>query len=111
MISGMPKNPRKENRLLSKTKTIYTPKRIDAKTQAEFDEEMMTALQEADNIIVDMKDTVYISSLGLRVFLGAMKELRKTGGDMRVIHVTPRVMEVFDITGYSGLLNIGDEEE
>ena len=97
---------------MSERKTVRTPKRIDVKTAPAFDEEMKALVAEgAEEIAVDMTDTVYISSIGLRVLLSSTKALRKRGGTLRVLNVAPQVMEVFDITGYSGFLTLGEDEE
>ena len=95
---------------MSERKYVRTPRRIDVKTNPAFDEEMKNMVAGgADEIAVDMTDTIYISSAGLRALLSATKALRKKGGTLRVLNVAPQVMEVFDITGYSGFLTIGED--
>lgn len=95
---------------MSERKYVRTPRRIDVKTNPAFDEEMKNLVAGgADEIAVDMTDTIYISSAGLRALLSATKALRKKGGTLRVLNVAPQVMEVFDITGYSGFLTIGED--
>lgn len=95
---------------MSERKNVRTPRRIDVKTTPAFEEEMKNLVaEEAEEIAVDMTDTIYISSAGLRALLSATKALRKRGGTVRVLNVVPQVMEVFDITGYSGFLTIGED--
>ena len=95
---------------MSERKNVRTPRRIDVKTTPAFEEEMKNLVAEgAEEIAVDMTDTIYISSAGLRALLSATKALRKKGGTVRVLNVVPQVMEVFDITGYSGFLTIGED--
>ena len=95
---------------MSERQYVRTPRRIDVKTNPAFDEEMKSLVAGgADEIAVDMTDTVNISSAGLRALLSATKALRKKGGIVRVLNVAPQVMEVFDITGYSGFLTIGED--
>ena len=95
---------------MSERKNVRTPRRIDVKTTPAFEEEMKNLVAEgAEEIAVDMTDTIYISSAGLRALLTATKTLRKRGGTVRVLNVVPQVMEVFDITGYSGFLTIGED--
>ena len=95
---------------MSERQYVRTPRRIDVKTNPAFDEEMKNLVAGgADEIAVDMTDTVYISSAGLRTLLSATKALRKKSGTVRVLNVAPQVMEVFDITGYSGFLTIGED--
>ena len=57
------------------------------------------------NLVLDIKGVEYISSAGLRVLLAAQKKISKTGL-MKVINVCPEVMEIFEITGFTDILNI-----
>lgn len=88
---------------------ITTVKKIDAASAPVLGEALNQALDSGvKELVVDMGETTYISSIGLRVFLAAQKRVRSVGGSMVLIHVSPQVMEVFDITGFSGILTIGD---
>lgn len=84
--------------------TIKTINRIDGNTVKSFEEQMANAMAEGNEIVVDMSDTVYICSSALRVFLKAHKDLRKAGGSLLIDHVTPQIMEIFEVTGFSGVL-------
>ncbi len=90
--------------------TIEALKRIDNSTAPQFRELLLDALEKTeDSLYVDFKDTAYVSSAGLRVLLEAQKLARKKNLEMIIQHVKPIVMEVFDITGFSGFLNIEEE--
>lgn len=91
--------------------TIDALKRIDNSTAPQFRELLLDALEKTDDsqLYVDFKDTGYVSSAGLRVLLEAQKLARKKHQEMIIQHVKPIVMEVFDITGFSGFLNIEEE--
>lgn len=96
---------------MRETVTLKTAKRIDTQSAPEFQKEMEELLDRGeDNIRIDMQETSYISSIGLRVLLSAQKRLHKIDGALSIVHVGATVMEVFDITGYSGFLNIGADE-
>ena len=56
-------------------------------------------------IIVDMEQTTYICSSALRVFLKTHKELKKNGGSMLIRNVKPQILEIFEVTGFSGILS------
>ena len=90
--------------------TIVPSGRIDSDSAEEFRKEMEEALKESRNIIIDMAETEYISSSGLRVLLAAKKELGNAGS-IALIHVGSDVLEVLDLTGFTDILNIGTETE
>ena len=86
---------------------IRTPKRIDAVTAPELDKNLKKCLAEGEtNLRIDMEETVYISSVGLRAFVSAQKKLRNVeGGNMVLCHVSPSIMEIFEVTGFGSVLN------
>ena len=60
------------------------------------------------NLIVDMAEVTYISSGGLKVLLGAFKKARARKGGLALAAVTPRVQEVFHISGFESLFQMAD---
>lgn len=48
----------------------------------------------------------YISSAGLRVLLTAQKKVNALGTEMKIIGANETVKEIFDITGFFGIINI-----
>ncbi len=86
---------------------IRTPARIDANTAPKFDAQVKQVLaQKPEDLLFDLEDTVYISSAGLRVFLGAQKKMNAQGGVMALSHIKPQIMEIFEVTGLSGVLTL-----
>lgn len=61
-------------------------------------------------ILVDLEKMDFISSAGLRVLLATAQELKKAGGELRVCNLNEIVQEVFDISGFSSLLMVFDNE-
>ncbi len=57
-------------------------------------------------ITLNFTDLQYISSAGLRVILLLQKQVNRTGGSLVLTNVAPAVMEVFEMTGFSGVLQI-----
>ena len=56
-------------------------------------------------IIIDMEKLEYLSSSGLRVLLTAQKAMSKRG-KLSIVNVTPDMMEVFELTRFTNILNI-----
>ena len=87
------------------TMTIALQGRLDTTTAPELETEVKASLDGASELILDMEQLDYISSAGLRVLLSAQKAMTKKGG-MKVIHVNETVMEIFEVTGFSDILDI-----
>ncbi|MCR5637378.1 MAG: STAS domain-containing protein [Lachnospiraceae bacterium] len=84
-----------------------TEKRIDTKTAPKFAEALENFAAEGKfNLVIDMTETEYISSVGLRAFLSMQKKVNANNGKMLIRNVQDGVREVFDITGFSGLLTV-----
>lgn len=62
-------------------------------------------------IICDFSNNEYVSSMGLRVFLSTLKRTRKNGGDLVLCCLKPGIMEIFDMTGLTGLFPIFDSTQ
>ena len=85
--------------------TLALSGRLDTVTAPELDAALDTALDGAKELCFDFTDLEYISSAGLRVLLKAQKAMN-TKGTMTVTGVNEIIMGVFDITGFSDILNI-----
>lgn len=79
--------------------------RLDTSTAPQLEEDLATSLDGVASLTIDFTDLEYISSAGLRVLLSTQKTMSKQG-DMTLLHVSEPVMEVFDMTGFSSILNI-----
>lgn len=78
--------------------------RIDTNSAPELLEKIdFTDLKE---LVFDLADVDYVFSAGLRVFLQAQKVMNANGGTMKLINLQPSVKEIFDIVGFSGIMDI-----
>lgn len=63
-------------------------------------------LDNVQNLVFDLADVDYIFSAGLRVFLQAQKELNAKQGTLKIINTQPQVKEIFEIVGFSKIMDI-----
>lgn len=78
---------------------------LDTTTAPELEKEIKSSLKDYESLVFDFSKLDYISSAGLRVVLSAHKTMSSKGG-MKVTNVNEIVSEVFDVTGFSDILNI-----
>ena len=80
--------------------------RIDTNTAPAFEAEIKECIAECSELVLDFAGVEYISSAGLRVLLTTHKTMFKKGGSLKIINVAGEIMDIFDITGFSTVLNI-----
>ena len=73
--------------------------RIDTVTAPEL--AAMVVLDNVKELEFDLSEVDYISSAGLRIFLGSQQKMTGSGGKMVLSGVRPIVKEIFDIVGFS----------
>lgn len=79
--------------------------RLDTTTAPELEAEVRASLDGVKKLVLDMEELAYLSSAGLRVILGAQKQMNRQG-EMVVRHVCDTVLEVFEVTGFTDILTI-----
>ena len=79
--------------------------RLDTITAPILDKTIQEDIGDTKELILDVKGLEYISSAGLRVFLGAQKKMQKIGC-MKVTNVGEEVMNVLEMTGFADILAI-----
>ena len=80
--------------------------RLDTTSSPAAQEVLMKVAGEYAKITLDFADLTYVSSAGLRAILMLQKQINRTGGSLTLTNVSPAVMEVFEMTGFSGVLHI-----
>ena len=78
--------------------------RLDSVTSEEAGKVLDELTERFDSLILNMKDLDYISSAGLRLIKRAYMAMRRKGGSLKLKNVNKMVMEVFEVTGFAGLL-------
>lgn len=96
--------------IITKTKegnslTVALEGRMDANSAPQLDEALKEEMDGITELTIDLKKLAYTSSAGLRVLLSAQKTMNKKGG-MVIRNVSDAIMEIFDMVGFTDLLNI-----
>ena len=87
------------------TLTIALSGRLDTSTAPQAEKAMEDNLAGVTQLVFDLDGLSYTSSAGLRVFLKAQKHMNRQGS-LVLRHVCPEIMEVFEFTGFTEILNI-----
>ena len=80
--------------------------RLDATTAPEAEEIFLQMTRRFEKLTLNMDQLRYISSAGLRVLKKTYMAMVKKSGSLELSHVNKMVMEVLEMTGFSGLLKI-----
>jgi anti-anti-sigma factor len=87
--------------------------RLDTNTSPEAQKSLNEHIDGgASKLVLDFAQLDYISSAGLRILLATAKKLRGSKGEMRLANLNETVKEIFDVSGFSALLNVfGNTED
>ncbi|MDR2598692.1 MAG: STAS domain-containing protein [Oscillospiraceae bacterium] len=84
--------------------TLTLNGRLDTTTAPSLQEDIVPAIDEANEIVVDFADLTYVSSAGLRVLLMAEKMAKASDKTMILSNISEEIMEVFEMTGFANIL-------
>lgn len=71
---------------------------LDIHTVGEFEEAFQSLFRNKRyRIILDLGKLDYISSAGIGILVGNIKEIRRNRGDIKIAHVNPDIYKVFEI--------------
>lgn len=93
---------KKEN---GKELEIILDGRLDTTTAPNLEKSVKESIEGVENLIYNFEKLEYISSAGLRVLLSSQKIMNKQGS-MVVKGSSDEVKEIFEVTGFSDILNI-----
>ena len=62
------------------------------------------------NILVNLNDVTYVDSCGIGVLVAKFVSLRRKGGDLRFVNVTPRSRRLLEITKLMDIFRIFETE-
>ncbi len=86
--------------------------RLDAATSPAAEETIQQAIAGDENrLLFDFSGLEYLSSGGLRIILGAAKEIRRREGKIALCSLNSYVNEIFEVSGFSAMIPIKDSVE
>ena len=88
------------------TSVLAIEGRVDTVTAAELESAVKQYISMGASVVFECEKLEYISSAGLRVVLATHKQLTACAGKFVIRHLSREVKSVFDITGFSKILNI-----
>jgi len=86
--------------------------RLDADSSPEAEKVVKDALEgQTTRVLFNLASLEYLSSAGLRVLLGAAKEMRRKDGKIVLCALNEFVKEIFEVSGFQSLIPIADSVE
>lgn len=83
--------------------------RLDQELTPGLEQTLVQLLDQGHSrLIVDMAQTNYVNSGGLRCLVSAWRRARGAGGDVLLCEMVPRVSQVFAIVGFDRVFHIYD---
>ena len=83
---------------------LYPRGFINAHTVRGFDGAIQKAIaRQRFKIVVNCEGLTYIASAGLGAMMGAIEEIRGSGGDLRLAGLNATVANIFEILGFNHL--------
>ena len=97
---------------MKRCEVVTVSGRVDSATAPDL-EKLLLGLIEAGqrNIVINLRDTEFISSAGLKALLTALMKVRKMvpAGEVVVSEIRPQLKESFDLVGFDRLFSFYDD--
>lgn len=88
------------------TLTVLMHGKLDSMNSSEFSADLLSSLENINQLVLDFSGLIYISSAGLRVLLHAKKQMNQQKGEMIVKNLSSEIEEVFSMTGFDKILKV-----
>ena len=81
---------------------------VDSSNASELEQSINAYVDECEKLVLDLAGVDYISSAGLRVIVGAHREMEGKGG-LYLRNLNKNVTDIISLTGFDKKLNIEKE--
>jgi anti-sigma B factor antagonist len=96
----------------SDTKIIMLQGKLDTNSTPDVESEINSLLDSgANKLLINFEQLSYISSTGLRLLLATAKRLQSSQGDLRVCSLNEMATEVFELSGFTSIINVFASEQ
>lgn len=98
---------------MKRCELITVSGRIDSSTAPDLEKALLGLIQTGQkNVVVNLHDTEFISSAGLKALLSALMKVRKMipSGDVVISEIRPELKESFDLVGFDRLFKFFEED-
>ncbi len=86
--------------------------RLDITQSDEVESALTKDIQSGEgDMIINLGQISYISSSGIRVFVGMVRELGRQGRKLKLCNITPPVKKVFDVVELLDLFDVYENED
>lgn len=63
------------------------------------------------HLVIDLGDMPFMDSSGLGVILGRYRMMQERGGTVSLMHLSPQVKRVYDLSGMARIIPVVEEKE
>lgn len=99
-------------KMMEDVRIISISGRIDTIASKDLEAKLNERIEEKiEKIIINLAKVDYISSVGLRVLLAALKKQRLNQGSLPLVSLQPFVQNIFKITGLDKIFQIFPTED
>ena len=85
---------------------------VDALTAPELSKVLLDQIAAGGaNLVVNLIGVEFMSSAGLRTLLGAVKDARSNGGDLRITSTNPGIDKVLKMSGFHNIAKVFASQE
>jgi anti-anti-sigma factor len=96
-----------EVKLESNSTVVNVNGHVDALTAPELSKVLLGQITAGHaNLVVNLIGVEFMSSAGLRTLLGAVKEARSHGGDLRIASTNPGIDKVLKMSGFHNIAKV-----
>ena len=97
---------------MKRCEVVTVSGRIDSATAPDLEKVLLGLIEAGQrNIVINLRETEFISSAGLKALLTALMKVRKMvpPGEVVIAEIRPQLKESFDLVGFDRLFSFYDD--